>query len=262
MFCAIDVGNTHTVLGLFKEETLIESWRLRSDKERTADEWGINFKTLFSMRGLAIDSVSAAAVASVVPPATHAVRTACMRYFGVDPLIVGPGVKTGLPIKYENPREVGADRVVNAVAGYAKYKKACIVVDFGTATTFDCISTEGEYLGGAITPGIVTSLDALATKTSKLPRVEIGLPRNAIGRNTVESIQSGVLYGYVSMVDGMVKRLSDEMGSEVFVIATGGLSQIIANESDTIDEVDHDLTLNGLRLIYELNRTCTTERKS
>ena len=254
MFCAIDVGNTHTVLGLFDGELLVDSWRLRSDKERTADEWGINFKTLFSMRDLDIRGVSAAAVASVVPPATHAVKRACVRYFGVEPLVVGPGVKTGLPIRYENPREVGADRVVNAVAGYAKFKKACIVVDFGTATTFDCISEHGEYLGGAITPGIITSLDALAAKTSKLPRVEIGLPRRSIGRNTVESIQSGVLYGYVAMVDGMVKRLSDEMGCEAAVVATGGLASVMAKESRSILEVDPNLTLNGLRLIFELNK--------
>lgn len=254
MFCAIDVGNTHTVLGLFDGKQLVDSWRLRSDKERTADEWGINFKTLFSMRNLDIKQVTAAAVASVVPPATHAVKRACVRYFGVEPLIIGPGVRTGLPIRYENPREVGADRVVNAVAGYAALKSACIVVDFGTATTFDCISENGEYLGGAITPGIVTSLDALAAKTSKLPRVEIGIPRHAIGRNTVESIQSGVLYGYVAMVDGMVKRLSDEMGGTVSVIATGGLAQIIARESQAFTQVDPDLTLNGLRLIFELNQ--------
>ena len=254
MFCAIDVGNTHTVLGLYEHETLIESWRLRSDTERTADEWGVNFKTLFSMRDLDITSVTAAAVASVVPPATHAVKRACVRYFGVEPLVIGPGVKTGLPIRYENPREVGADRVVNAVAGFAACKSACIVVDFGTATTFDCISGDGAYLGGAITPGIVTSLDALASKTSKLPRVEIGLPRRAIGRNTVESIQSGVLYGYVAMVDGMVERLSREMEGAISVIATGGLAPIIAKESRTIARVEPNLTLEGLRLIYELNR--------
>jgi type III pantothenate kinase len=254
VFCAIDVGNTHTVLGLFVGDALIESWRLRSDKERTADEWGISFKSLFSLRNLDVSAVSDAAVASVVPPATHAVRKACVRYFGVEPLIVGPGIKTGVPIRYENPREVGADRVVNAAAGYAKCKGACIVVDFGTATTFDCISKNGEYLGGAITPGIMTSLDALAGKTSRLPRVEIGSPRSVIGRNTVESIQSGVLYGYVSMVEGMVKRLSEEMGGEVPVIATGGLAQIIAQKSDVINEVDPNLTINGLRLIFELNR--------
>ena len=254
MFCAIDVGNTHTVLGLYEQDTLLESWRLRSDKERTSDEWGINFKTLFSMRNLDITAVTASAVASVVPPATHAVKRACLRYFGVEPLVIGPGVKTGLPIRYENPREVGADRVVNAVAGFSECKSACIVVDFGTATTFDCISEDGAYLGGAITPGIVTSLDALAAKTSKLPRVEIGLPRHAIGRNTVESIQSGVLFGYVAMVDGMVQRLSSEMEGSVSVIATGGLATIIAQESRTIARVSPNLTLEGLRLIYEMNR--------
>jgi type III pantothenate kinase len=255
MLCVVDVGNTHTVIGLFEGDSLEESWRLRTDKERTSDEWGVTFKTLFSLRGRDFTEVAAVAISSVVPPAIHALVNACKRYFGMSPLVVGPGVKTGLPIRYENPREVGADRVVNAVAGFAKTGRACIIVDFGTATTFDCISKNGEYLGGAITPGVVTSLDALVTRTAKLPRVEIAEPRAAIGRNTVESIQSGVLFGYVSLVDGLVRRLAEEMRCEVSVIATGGLAGIVAAKSEVIDSVDPHLTLDGLRLIYEKNQS-------
>jgi type III pantothenate kinase len=254
MLYVVDVGNTHTVIGLFEGDALRENWRLRTDKEKTADEWGLTFNSLFDLRGRDDVSVTAMAISSVVPPAIHPLVTACQRYFNLLPLVVGPGVKTGLPIRYETPREVGADRVVNAVAGYSKIGGACIIVDFGTATTFDCISKNGDYLGGAISPGVSTSLDALITKTSKLPRIEIAEPRAAIGRNTVESIQSGVLLGYVSLVDGLVKRLADEMACEVSVIATGGLADIIAAKSTTIDMVDPHLTLNGLRIIYEKNQ--------
>ena len=255
MLCVVDVGNTHTVVGLYEGERLLQHFRLRTSASRTADEWGGTLNTLFLLKNIDFDSVTAAAIASVVPTATSAVAQACRCYFGVDPLIVGPGVRTGLPIRYENPREVGADRVVNAVAGFHMVKEACIVVDFGTATTFDCISGAGEYLGGVITPGIGTSLDALATRTAKLPRVEVGKPRHAIGRNTVESIQSGVIYGYTAMVDGLVKRLRSEMGVDARVIATGGLAGVIAEESTTINEVCPDLTLEGLRLIFNLNRS-------
>ncbi len=255
MLCAIDIGNTHTVIGLFQDDELLEHFRIQTSRSKTADEWGITFKTLFSLKSVELSHVKEAALSSVVPPATASVVSASRTYFGVDPLIVGPGVKTGLPIRYENPREVGADRVVNAVAGYTRAKRAVIVVDFGTATTFDCISGLGEYLGGAITPGIMTSLDALATRTAKLPRVEVGKPRHAIGRNTVESIQSGMLYGSIGLVDGLVKRLKSEMGDDVAVIATGGLATVIAEQSETIEFVAPDLTLEGLWLIYNLNRS-------
>ena len=254
MLCVVDVGNTHTVLGIFDGETLVADWRLQTDVARTSDEWGLTFNTLFSFNNQSMEQIAAVAMASVVPPLTDPLRRAVIRYFGVTPLIVGPGVKTGLPILYESPREVGSDRVVNAVAGYEKTKDACIIVDFGTATTFDCISKKGEYLGGAITPGISTALDALVAKAAKLPRVEIGAPRSVIGRNTVESIQSGVLYGYTSLVDGLVTRLNAEMAAQVTVIATGGLAEVIARESKTIDIVDPGLTLKGLRLIYLRNQ--------
>lgn len=253
MLCVADIGNTHTVLGLYDGENLIETWRLRTDPQRTTDEWGLTLKNLFELKKRELSSVEAFAISSVVPQAIHAIRRSSIRYFKVEPLVVGPGIKTGIPIRYETPREVGADRVVNAVAAYTKLQCACIVVDFGTATTFDCISEKGEYLGGAISPGIGTALDALVTRAAKLPRVEIARPRNVIGRNTVESMQSGILFGYVSMVDGLVRRLSEELGGDVKVIATGGLAGTIASESETIGEVDPNLTLEGLRLIYLRN---------
>jgi type III pantothenate kinase len=254
MLCVADVGNTHTVLGIYQGEEILEHWRLRTDRERTTDEWGLSLKTLFELAGLSLSDVTAMAISSVVPPAVHALRRACQRYFEVEPLVVGPGVKTGLAIRYESPREVGADRVVNAVAAFAKIQGACIVVDFGTATTFDCISEKGEYLGGAITPGIGTALDALVTRAAKLPRVEIAKPRSALGRNTVESMQSGILYGYVALVDGLVDRLSVEMGCSVKVMATGGLAGAISAESKVIESVEPNLTLEGLRLIYWRNQ--------
>ncbi len=253
MLCVADIGNTHTVLGLYRGDELLKMWRLRTDPQRTTDEWGLTLKSLFELTGLELTAIDAVAISSVVPQAIHALTRSSKRYFGVEPLVVGPGVKTGLAIRYESPREVGADRVVNAVAAYEQEKRACIIVDFGTATTFDCLSESGEYLGGAISPGIGTSLDALVTRAAKLPRVEIAKPRGAIGRNTVESMQSGVLYGYVSLVDGLVGRLKKEMGGDVSVIATGGLAGAIAAESSTIERVDQNLTLEGLRLIYRRN---------
>ena len=230
MLCVADIGNTHTVLGLYDQDKLLEKWRLRTDTHRTTNEWGLALKNLFDLEALSITEVDAAAISSVVPPAVHALARACKRYFGVTPLVIGPGTKTGLAIRYENPREVGADRVVNAVAALAITDSACIVVDFGTATTFDCLSSKGEYLGGAICPGIGTALEALVSRAAKLPRVEIMKPRAAIGRNTVESMQSGILYGYVSLVDGLVQRLSAEMSDTVSVIATGGLAGTISQE--------------------------------
>jgi type III pantothenate kinase len=254
LLCVADIGNTHTVLGVYARDELKKKWRLRTDPERTTDEWGLMIKNLFELNDFSIKEITDMAISSVVPQATHALTRASLRYFGTDPLVVGPGIKTGLAIVLDSPREVGADRVVNAVAAYAQEKKACIVVDFGTATTFDCISAKGEYLGGAISPGIGIALDALVTNAAKLPRVEIAKPRSVLGRNTVESMQSGVLYGYVSLTDGMVERLSSEMGGDVTVIATGGLAAVVARESGTIERVEPDLTLEGLRLIYERNR--------
>lgn len=253
MLCVIDVGNSHTVLGLYDGRDLVHSWRLRTDPQRTTDEWALMLRNLLELSKLSMTQITALAVSSVVPPAISALRRMGQNHLDIEPLLVGPGTKTGLPINYDNPKEVGADRVVNAVAAFERLQAACIVVDFGTATTFDCISEKGEYLGGAICPGIGISLDALVSRAAKLPRVEIALPRRAVGRNTVESMQSGLFYGYVALVDGLVGRLTVEMGCEPRVIATGGLAGALSEVSEAIETVDHDLTLEGLRIIYERN---------
>ncbi len=253
LLCVADVGNTHTVMGIYSKDALVHRWRIRTIRDRTTDEWGLTIASLFNFGKIDISMVKGMIISSVVPPALHALRRAGRRYFDVDALVVGPGIKTGLSILYDNPREVGADRVANAVAALSRVNGACIVVDFGTATTFDCLSSKGEYLGGAIAPGLKISLDALVTHAAKLPRVEIGKPDHAIGRNTEEAMQSGVLYGYAALVDGLVERLSAEMDGDVSVIATGGLSGMIAAESRAIEAVDQDLTLDGLRIIYKRN---------
>lgn len=255
MLLAVDVGNTNTVLGAFEGEKLLDHWRIASTADRTADEYSVTVRGLFELSGIDPAGVDAAIISSVVPATVHPLRLAFRDRFGVTPLIVGPGIKTGMPILYENPKEVGADRIVNAVAAYAKYQCGTIVVDFGTATTFDCISPRGEYLGGVITPGVTISADALYHHAAKLPRVEIGRPSQVIGRNTVSSIQSGLYYGYVGLVDGIVKRMIQDARFEVRVVATGGLARLIAKGSATIEEADELLTLTGLRLIYGLNVT-------
>ena len=253
MLCVADVGNTNTVLGIYDGETLRSSWRLRTNREMTTDEWGLTVKSLFELEDISFTDIQALIISSVVPAAGQAIRIMGQRYFKIKPIMIEPGTKSGLKINYDNPREVGADRVVNAVAAFEKVKGACIVVDFGTATTFDCISDTGEYLGGVIVPGLRVSLDALVTRAAKLPRIEIATPKHIIGRNTVESMQSGILYGYVALVDGLVDRLKTEMNVPVVVLATGGLAEIIAQESKEIETVDQNLTLEGLRLIYTRN---------
>jgi type III pantothenate kinase len=251
---AIDVGNTNTVLGAFEGATLRHQWRVETSQSRTYDEWGILARQLFASVGLDPARVDAVVVSSVVPPMAFSLEQMAQRYFGRKPLFVGPGVKTGMPILYENPREVGADRVVNAVAAYHRWKQGLIVVDFGTATTFDAVSPRGEYLGGAIAPGISISMEALFRNASKLPRVEFARPPSVVGKNTVASMQSGLLYGYVGLVDGVCERMTAELGFPVKVVATGGLAPLIAGVSRAITEVDEHLTLDGLRLIHELNR--------
>ncbi|MBN2527335.1 MAG: type III pantothenate kinase [Deltaproteobacteria bacterium] len=254
MLLVADVGNTHTVLGLYDAENLLFKWNVQTSRERTSDEWGLVFRSFFELANLKLDQVHGFAMCSVVPPAVHSLKHGARKYLKTEPLIVGPGVKTGLSIRYENPREVGADRVVNAVAGLEKFPGASIIVDFGTATTFDCLSSKGEYLGGIICPGIGISLEALVNRTSKLPKVEISKPTSVIGRNTEQSMQSGILFGYASMVDGLVAKIKAEMGDDVQTIATGGLSAVIAGEATSLMYHEPNLTLDGLRIIYEKNR--------
>lgn len=254
MLLVIDVGNSNTVLGLYREEDLVHNWRLTTSRERTPDEWAMVTHELFNLAGLSFSDVSAVIISCVVPPLLKTLEELCETYFKLKPSIVGPGTKTGMPILYDNPREVGADRIVNAVAAYSKRQSSLIVVDFGTATTFDFLSARGEYLGGAIAPGLIISAEALYTHASKLPRVEIACPPQVIARNTVNSMQAGLFFGYLGLVDGIVERMKQEAKETPWVIATGGLAGLVAPQSKTIDEVDPFLTLEGLRIIYARNR--------
>ncbi|MBW2688479.1 MAG: type III pantothenate kinase [Deltaproteobacteria bacterium] len=259
MLLVIDVGNTNTVLGLYQGKELVRSWRLTTDKARTSDEWAMVIHELFSLCELHFPDIDNVIISCVVPPLLNTLETLCDTYFKLQPLVVGPGIKTGMPILYDNPREVGADRIVNAVAAYARKQTSLIVVDFGTATTFDYLSKRGEYMGGAIAPGLSISAEALYERASKLPRVEICCPPQIIAKNTVNSIQAGLFYGYVGLVDGIVGRMKQESRESPCVIATGGLASLVAPYSQTIDEVDNSLTLEGLRIIYERNHAAERE---
>jgi len=257
LLLVIDVGNTNIVFGVYKEKELLYDWRISTEKDRTSDEYGLLFEQIFKYHGIDAKEVEDVIISSVVPPLMHTLPAMSVKYFGIDPIVVGPGVKTGMNIKYDNPREVGADRIVNAVAGYEKYGGPLIIVDVGTALTFCAISKEGDYLGGAIAPGIKISTEALFMRTAKLPKVEIVKPEKVIAKNTANSIQSGVVYGYIGMVDYIVEKMIEEMspnGDKVNVVATGGFSTLIASESKYIEKIDKLLTLEGLRIVFERNK--------
>jgi type III pantothenate kinase len=257
MLLAIDVGNTNTVLGLYSGETLLADWRMETDPNRMPDEWAATLITLLAHRSHTLDEIDAAICSSVVPPVTTAMREMAEDYLHAPLLIVEPGIKTGVKVLVDNPREVGADRIVNTLAAHMRYGGPAIVIDFGTATTFDVVSPDGEYLGGAIAPGLRVASDALFRLTAQLRRIELVAPKSSIGKNTNHAMQSGVVWGYVGLVEGLVTRIKADMGeagADAKVIATGGLARLIAAHTDCMDIVDPNLTLDGLRLIYELNK--------
>jgi type III pantothenate kinase len=248
---AIDVGNTHIVFGVYDGRQLLQHWRIQTSVSRTSDEYGVLFRALLS--GPEATDLGAAVLSCVVPTLTPIITELCRDYLHVEALIVGPGVKTGMPILYDKPQDVGADRIVNAIAGYERTRDTTIVVDFGTTTNFDYVTAKGEYVGGVICPGLVISSEALFARAAKLNRVELAKPPNVVGRNTVNAVQSGLVYGHAAMVDGLVERIQRENKVKAQVIATGGLANLLAPEMTTIDHVDEFLTLDGLRLIYERN---------
>ncbi len=268
MLLVLDVGNTNTVLGVFESKSeghfgdLRAHWRVSTNKTQTVDEYGVLFRNLFQMAGIDLGPLSGIVVSSVVPPLDSTLREVCEKYFHTKALFIEPGVKTGMPLHYDNPQEVGADRVVNSVAAFEKYGGPCVIVDFGTATTFDCVSVKGEYLGGVICPGIGISAEALFERTARLPRVDIRKPQRVIGTNTVASMQSGLFYGYLGLVDGILARLLEDLGKDTKVVATGGLAPLIGENSSFIKNVDDLLTLDGLRIIYERNQSTSAKRRT
>ena len=256
MLLVIDVGNTNIVAGVFDDKELVCQLRFSTDRSKTADEYGILLRSMFNYTRMPMDQIKAIIISSVVPPLIVPLCHMCERYFELTPMVVGPGIKSGISLRYDNPREVGADRIVNAVAAFDKYSKKgmpMIIVDFGTATTFCALLPTGEYLGGAIAPGIGISTEALFQRTAKLPRIELIKPKNVISRNTVNAMQAGVIYGFVGQMDGIVRHMKEELGGNAFVVATGGFANTMAAESDSIDVVEPFLTLDGLRILHEKN---------
>ncbi len=254
MLLVIDVGNTNTVVGVYEDETLITNWRLSTERNRTIDEYGILFRNLFTLAKMDSEKITGIAISSVVPPLNFTLTKMSENYFGLTPYYVDHTSDTGMPIRYQPETDVGADRIVNSVAAIQRYGAPCIIVDFGTATTFDAVSKNKEYLGGVITPGLSISAEALFQRAARLSRVEIRRPEQVIGQTTIGSVQSGLYYGYIGLVDGILRRMMAELGEGTKVIATGGLAKLIGRGSELIEEIDDDLTLEGLRLIYERNK--------
>jgi len=254
LLLTVDIGNTNIVLGVYRGEELVAHWRLATMPQKSVDEYGIQIKSIMINDRIDPLEINGFIISCVVPALQGTFEEISKRYFNINPLIVGPGIKTGMSILYDNPREVGADRIVNSVAAFTKYKQALIIVDFGTATTFDCVNTKGEYMGGVIAPGVQISAEALFLNASKLPRVEIIKPKTVLGKNTIHSMQSGCVYGYVGLVDGIVQRLRVEMNCPVKVLATGGLASLIAEDSTAIESVEPFLTLEGLRILFSMNQ--------
>jgi type III pantothenate kinase len=258
MLLAIDVGNTNTVIGIYDEDQSLGLWRIRTLEETTADEYRMILHDLASMEGLKTPRMDGIIISCVVPPLVGALAELCLDHFKVPPLFVGPGIKTGMPIRYDNPREVGADRIVNAVAAYERYHCALIVVDFGTATTFDYVNKAGEYEGGSIAPGVKIAAEALFHEASKLFRVELVPPARVIAKDTASAIQSGIVFGYASLVDGILARMFQELGARPKVVATGGLARVISSETELVDAIEDDLTMEGLRILYKRNTSTKT----
>ena len=254
MLLVVDVGNTQTHIGTFRGEELLEHWRFATVRDSTADELGAALRALLALRGMSLADLDDSIVSSTVPQLRPEWTEMARRYLGHEMPVVGPGLRTGMPIRYDNPREIGPDRLVNAVAGYAKVGGPCVIVDFGTAVTHDVVSADGEYLGGVIFPGVEISLEALSARAAALPRVDLIEPRSVVGKSTVDAIRSGMIFGYAAMVDGILTRLHEELGTEAHTIATGGLAHVVVPYCKLIDEVDDLLTLTGLRLIWELNQ--------
>lgn len=254
MLLAVDIGNTNIAVGVFEGKKLAKHWKIRSERDKTCDDYAVTLVNLFSLSGLSTAKVEEVIISSVVPPLTPVFQYLSQSQFGVKPLVVGPGLKTGMPILYENPQEVGADRVVASIAAFSKFGGPCVVVDFGTATTFDAISPAGEYMGGAIAPGIQIAAEALYLKTAKLPRIEIAKPKTAIGRTTVSSMQSGLYFGYIGLVTAVIEEIRRELGGKAKVVATGGVASLIIPEIQAIDFHEPYLVLEGLRLLHNRNR--------
>ena len=253
MLLVFDIGNSNIVLGAYKGEQLLRHWRISTDRQKTGDEYGLLINNLFEHHKLNVKDIQAIIISSVVSPLVVPISKMCKRYFNIEPLIVGPGIKTGIRLKYENPREIGADRIVNAVGAYEKFGGPLIIIDFGTATTFCAIDDNGDYLGGAIAPGIGISTEALFQRAAKLPRIELVTPKSVICRNTVASMQSGIIFGFTGQVDEIVRRMKEELGKDAKVVATGGLANLIAKQSKAIDIVEPFLTLDGLYILYKRN---------